>query len=271
MRRHLTLALCAVIMIFSIITAFAAKPTGVKTENSENETKQIVQVYYFGLEEEQNGIPESFVADGLRYSKAYIDSSDEITTDFQDAAIKKELFNSDKLTYTDFDETIEYEQDGYIGILVRDDDTFSSVSTGTKNISRMSTATKKYSGLVRNDMSAIDKSYKGMSLVGVEWYDQNGQSVRGYTEGLPGPYSATAHYKGIQPSKVSTGYTANVTYSGTISKEMITGKKVTVTYVGSPISSNNIITWIVLGLPIVCLAGGIALLVYGKKKGVIPS
>ena len=135
----------------------------------------------------------------------------------REVSVEKNMISGSMIKAEDFDDTIEYEQDGYVGTLQRNDDTFTVDSTGTKNVSRTMTETKVYTALPRNDMSLIDTVYNGMNLMSVDWQTNTGQSVRGFTDETPHSYSAVAYYRGVKTYKVTTGYTASVTYTGTVS------------------------------------------------------
>ena len=273
MRKSIITFLCSAMIMLSTFTAFATESVSVENAELGDGTKQITQVYCFGLDEEQNGIPESFEMDGFCYSEKSSVLSDTTMTDFQDVAIEKNISATIKLTSVDFAETIDYEEDGYVGTLTRDDNTFSCVSTGVRNVNKTVTETKSYTGLARNDMGAIDKVYNGLPLVSVDWYDQNtGQSVRGYTEGTPGPYSAVAYYKDVRSSRVTTGYAANVTYRGTIEKEIVTGAEVSVTYIGNLIPKDNIPAlswwmWVLAGIAGCGVLGFLIWLIFARRKG----
>jgi len=245
MRRKTVLLLSLIVMLTMAISAFAATPQPADVQKTElpDGSVQIIRTYQFALDADQgDGIPFTFDEDGYRFTREDMNVTEVMVEDVLEVTIEKSLSASYRLKATDFDETLEYELDEYFGILERNDSTFSVAGTGTKNVSKKVTSTKKYTGLVRNDMSAIDKSYQGLALVAVDWYDQNtGQSVKGFTNGMPGPYSAVAHYSGYKTSKVTTGYAANVTYRGTAIKQTVSGKEVKVTYTGEKIQS--VIDW----------------------------
>ena len=119
-------------------------------------------------------------------------------------------------------------------------------------------------------MGQIAKQYNGLPLSHVEWTDsKTGQSVQGYTDGSPGPYSCVAYYKGIQSSVVMTEYTANITYTGEVTKEIVTGTEVKAVYVGSPSSPNrNTLPFVIGGSSLaLCTIGGIGFLIMKLRKG----
>ena len=97
------------------------------------------------------------------------------------------------------------------------------------------TASKRYAGLARNDMSLIDSTYDGLHLSYVSWMDEKtGQPINGYTVGMPGPYACIAYYTGVKTSLVGGGYSATVTYSGSVSKQTVEDCTVKATYIGQP-------------------------------------
>ena len=139
--------------------------------------------------------------------------------DVLEVSVEKSMTSASMIKAEDFENAIEYGENGYMGTLTRDDGTFTIESTATENVSKTVTETKRFTNLSRNDMAEIPKSRNGLSLFSVEWADGlTGQSVKGFTAGMPGPYTAVAHYRGVKTFRVTTEYTANITYSGAVSK-----------------------------------------------------
>jgi len=215
-------------------TQYAA--TGTETSDISQGSKLVIKNYVIPKEiVPETAVPSSFDEDGYSYSLVGIISNDMVRTDEQDMAVQKTQAASSRFTATAFSATIEYDQDGYVGTLTRDDTTFAISGSEVKNVQKTVNATKNYSGLARNDMSLIDKAYNGLQLSSVEWIDQaTGQTVRGFTEGTPGPYSCIAHYTGIKTSRVG-GYSGSVTYSGTVTKQVQDECGIRATYLGAQI------------------------------------
>jgi len=255
--------------------ADAMQPANSQTTVIDPNTRQVVQTYQLPTGSAfPDNIPQTFDEDGFRYTRENIVSAAMTGEDVQQITVDKSLSSSTKTKVSDFAETLDYAQDDYTGVLTRDDSTFMVSGTGTKTVRKTVTAIREYSGLPRNDMSQIAQTHDGLALVSVSWADQTtGQSVKGFTAGQPGPYSAVAHYKGTRTSTVTTGYSAKVSYSGSVSKSIVTGTELTVTYTGSPIPTPTpfptfTLIAIILGIAV---AGGAFLWLYNKKKrGVKP-
>ena len=209
-------------------------------------------------------VPAVFAAESID-----IEETEIIETCVQEVSVQKTRTAENEFGPEEFSETIEYEQDGFTGILTRDDSSFEISAYDVKTVKKPIVATKKYI-LARNDMAEIGKVYNGLPLSHVDWAaSSTGQSVRGYTEGTPGPYSAVAYYKGVQSYVVATEYTASVTYLGEATKEMVTGQKVAAKYIGEPEASSAKKGFPLL--PVVALsslicAGGIMGLIYFFRK-----
>jgi len=254
------------------VFADAMQPTDSQTTIIDQNTRQVAQTYQLPANIAfPDDIPQTFDADGFRYTQEGIVSTATTGEDVQTVSVDRSLSSSTKTKVTDFADTLDYGQDGYSGTLTRDDETFSVTGTGIKNVSKTVTAVKEYSGLARNDMSVIPETMDGLALKSVSWTDTTtGQSVKGYTVGLPGPYSAVAHYAGTRTATVTTGYAAKVTYSGSVSKNIVTGSELTVTYTGNPIPQPApfpIYTLIAIILGIVLIGGGILWLYNKHRKG----
>ena len=234
MRNRIIKVFCLVVVLI-IMTACAKTQQQFELDNRT----QIVKTYWFEQDTDKiRKIPEYIKEGNCKYVRAEVVSTDVFDEDKQDISVEKEMFSTSRIFASDFDETIEYEEDGYTGSLIRDDGTF-TITTETKNVNRTVTEAKNYSNLPRNDMSLIDKNYNGLSLFYVDWYSQNtGQSVSGFIDGIPGSYSATAHYKGVRISSETTGYNANITYAGSVVKKTLTGTESTVIYAEQPITKS---------------------------------
>jgi|GEM_PF-5416268 len=169
---------------------------------------------------------------GVAYTRTGL-VADGTTTDTKEITVEQSLSNVNMIDISAFADGIDYDQDGYVGVLLRNDTSFSVWSSGTKEVSNTVTATKNYSNLPQNDISQIDKTYNELTLTHVDWYDQDtGASIEEYSDGQPQVYSAIAHYSGIKTDTVSTGYTASVSYTGTVTKEVIAEREVGTTDTG---------------------------------------
>ena len=238
LKRIFVLLMFLIVFVGCLVTAVfadATQPADSQTTTIDQNTRQIVQTYrILDGDPTPEDIPQTFDEDGFRYTLADSDSSAIYGDDAQEVSVEKSMSSSSKPKISDFGETLDYDQDGYTGVLNRDDETFTVTASGTKNVSKTVTSTQLYTGLPRNDMSVIAKSKDGLPLVSVDWTDSaTGQPVKGFTAGTPGPYSALAHYVGKRTSTVSTGYAGKVTYTGTVSKKFVAGTELAVTYTGS--------------------------------------
>jgi len=269
MRRILSALVCAAAMLLAgMVFAEGLEPVDVQQVALEDGGYQIVRTYHVESDADGIEIPESFKEGGFRYTRIDTASTEITTEDTQEISVEESLSSSVLLTAIDFAETLDYEQDGYAGILDRNDATLTVAAVGTKNVSKTVTTTRKYSGLARNDMSALAQTYKGLVLISADWRDERtGQSVRGFTDGVPGPYSAVAYYRGVQTVKVPTEYEAKITYTGTVTKKTVAGKEIKVTYNGQPKKPVDAMFIAGVIFLLLCVIGGLAWL--GIKKGVL--
>ena len=269
------LLILAMLMIFTQ-AAFAVEPIDIQETELDTKSRELVMTYIISDEFEPEAVvPLFYVKNDIHYERTDLNIADIAETFTEDVSVEKTYSAGHRFGPGEFSETIEYEKDGFVGVLTRDDDSFSISGSGGKTVKKPITARKTYTGLVQNDMGQIDRVYNGLTLSHVEWMDGNtGQSVRGYTDGSPGPYTCIAYYEGVQSSVVVTEYTASITYVGEATKETVTGRKAVVKYISKPMepdTKKDFPLLPVIALSTLICAGGIMGLIYffRKKRKVI--
>jgi len=257
--KYLKIIIVALFISMIPMTAFADGVQPVSRQDTGN--GQIVLTYDLPADTApESVIPATFTESGYNYTQTDISSADLCSADTINVSVGKNVQSTKKIGVSAFDKTIGYDQDGYSGTLNRDDVSFKTSVTGTKTIRKPVSEMQKITGLAKNDLSNIPKTLDGLWLTATEWFDQRtGESVKGFTQGTPGPYYAVAHYSGAKTETVATGYSAYVTYNGTAEKQTVTGKEVTVTYAGTAVASGGTQWYVAAGFVI----GGILLILVG--------
>ena len=114
-------------------------------------------------------------------------------------------------------ESLEYDADGYAGLLLLDEGSISTEVESTKGYTYTVSDTKEYYGLDRNDPYLVPKTMEkngiSYSLADIKWSGGNENSPSSI-------YTATALYTGKATGQTADGYLITASYTGQVQKEV---------------------------------------------------
>ncbi len=157
---------------------------------------------------------------------------------------------------------LDYENGGYQGQLTLDASSIFTEAAGTQSYSYPLSETREYTGLQRNDTYYIPKSVvkNGVTLAlsDVDWTAMGDGTCR-----------AQARYAGTGYGSRTTGYVSTGTYVGTVERRTLESVTYKVIYAGKPIPvvKPSLWPWILSGLGVLILAGGVLLFFCFKPNG----
>lgn len=195
------------------------------SEILELEDKQkIIKTYNLSSDEEADEIPtSSFEMYGNTYNLVDITKVEDKEVDKKEVIEEIEVVtktNHWKDVHEQYQTTIEYNKDGYIGTLTLDRDNIKTAPSGYVKKSFEVTTTRSYPGLSSQDTSTIPKTitHNGSSynFRDVSWSKSLSDNVE-YMD-VPVFYTATVTYVGVGYSSNATGYTSIGTYTGEVEK-----------------------------------------------------
>lgn len=227
--------------------------------------------------------PEALKEDGLelngfRYSltsftkEAFEKEITKQVSKDQEATLSSKSADAAKAeAFTAMPDTIEYDEDGFTGILIRDSSSVTVSESGRSKKSGTSTKTKTYEfaynddSLIPNTISVDGKTYTMSSRT---W----SEGAFGENSTIPNSYIATVTYSRGWTTSVVNGYTATATYGGEVTKRETTMIRYRAVYTGESIVEDDqpdstvgqAVMWTTVGV------GGAALAVAGYmllKKG----
>lgn len=241
-----TFTLCFLFVFFSSLSVFANDvstmlyPTDINYE-VQNGYNVINKTYALSYSDDPTIIPkETF----KQYGEDYVFSE----------IIRKEISEDDKKEHTEtiiintssndlntilseFEETMEYNKDGYVGTLKLDINSINSEVSGYSNSSYTAKRTREYPNFSTQDTSLVPKTITDGGLT------YNLQTVN---------FKPT-NTNSIDSTEVATSYTAVATYTTNVSNKSINGYKTTANYVGSiskSVTDKVLYTAIFIGNPI---------------------
>jgi hypothetical protein len=185
-------------------------------------------------------IEEPFKRDGFEYAYTSITKEERR---FEDIKRHSETLTLDTDTdsladiLSNLAPAMEYEHNGYSGMLYLDHTTISTEASGYSTKSYTVRETKTISGLDRNDPEYVPqttvKNGMTLELSNVEW----AVSGSGLSDDalVPTQFTATAVYAGKGYSKTADGYITTAEYIGDISSSGVEAIVYTVKYMGEPV------------------------------------
>ena len=254
--------LLALFCMLTVTASAAYIPEDVISENRDGR-QLIVKTYMLPPDADPSGlVEEPFEVEG--YSYHHLETVKEEQT-FEDSKIQTEVVtletDVDDLAaiLEQLDASMEYNKDGYSGVLTLDHTTIQTEAAGYTTKYYTITDTKQFTGLDRNDPSYVPtttvKNGSTLKLSDISW-TVTGTGLADDTL-VPTSYTATATYTATGSRSVATGYVTTASYTGEIKAEGVEAVKYTVTYLGSPVG-------FLAGLnPMWLLAGGGLLLLAG--------
>jgi hypothetical protein len=289
----ITIVTAAVILPALLCTVAAAMYVPDSDVTDDIDGKRIItKTYTLSAEDNPDALIEKpFKCDGFEYFYTSITKEERR---FEDTKHHSETVTLDAVTdnladiLANLAPTLEYEHDGYTGLLHLDHTTISTVASGYSTKSYTVRETKTISGLDRNDPEYVPrttvKNGITLELSNVEW----AVSGSGLSDDalVPTQFTALASYAGKGYSKTADGYITTAEYIGDISSSGVEAIVYTVKYMGEPVQEaaselmvesdeenthENAETippyvFIVGGVLLLALAGA-ALLVWRKRRG----
>ena len=227
LRKIIFLAIAVIVFCFSCY----AEPIEIK-ETDDNGNQCIIKIFEVPVDTDPNSLVEAdFKRGQYLYTETGITKED---VEGSSVRLEKQIVTVDTASNNlteikkKLEPQIEYAEDGYIGVLLLNEESISTKVNGYGSKSYNVTETKTYSGLDRNDPSYITKTIqkdgRNLNLSNVSW------SVSGSEENPV--YTATATYSGTGTSQYAKGYESTVEYVGEVRKPDITKAICTITYTG---------------------------------------
>lgn len=200
---------------------------------------QIVQkeitVDYKNADEQYNDISKTLVEDKVYYELEKVDRKDNFKTLTKEQemieTIETNTNNLEKVTSM-FNETKDYEEDGYTGTLTRDNSTLKISINDSYQEEYKVYLQKAYNNVPSNELNDIPKTIKENGtiyyLINPVWDIAETESVS--ENEIPVKYNGTMYYEGIKTRTIVTSYLATIKYTGEISKQVPDTTIFTVTY-----------------------------------------
>ncbi len=205
---------------------------------SKNGVSYIDKVYSVEQNEENkfiDSIENEIQIDGNKY--VYIDKKIENT----DETEKKEIETTKKITLKtnnkqkiieELGQTMEYNENGYIGIYNLDTDDINIVTHNNGYYDKLIDTTIEYKDLEKNDLDYIPKQVtykdKKLDLLKTEWEETDTKQIGNATIGTK--YKAICYYATKERIYNPTTYTITATYKGIAEKKVERPLKITLSY-----------------------------------------
>lgn len=241
--RHL--AMCLLLALFLVTSAFAAEvPDDLVVENL-NGQQRMVKTYVLSPDIDPETLKEpSFDYDGFTYTWAYTTKVEQPYLDTKTVSQIVTVETSSK-ELSDILATlapsISYDDGEYAGALALDHTTLSTEASGYTTKYGSVTETKVIGSLDRNDMSYIPattvKNGRTLSLSHVDW-QVIGTALVGEAL-VPSQYQAVATYSASTSWKAATGYVTSAEYRGEVVSEGVESITYTVVYTGEKIAAED--------------------------------
>lgn len=231
-------AVLLLLLLLSVSASAAYVPEAVTEENRDGR-QLLIKTYTLSPQEDPAELEEEpFDLDGWHYT--HMGTVQEAQS-FQESKRHNEPYTLETSTndlsaiLAKLPQSLEYAKDGWTGTLALDHTTIQTEATGYATKYYTVTDTQHFTGLERNDPSAIPatvvKNGITLTLSNITW-SAGGAGISGDSL-LPVSYTATASYTGTGSRKTATGYVTTASYTGDISTEGIQAVRYTVTYLGT--------------------------------------
>ena len=182
-------------------------------------------VDYKIADEFYDSIDKTIVEDKVGYKLKNVDRVDNFKTLTKEQEIVEErVTNTNNLekVISLFNETKDFEEDGYVGILVRDNSTLKVQIKDSYQEEYKVYLQKSYDNVSSNELNDIPKEIKENGttyyLVNPVWNIAETEMVA--NNEVPVRYNGTMYYEGIKTKTIITSYLATVKYSGTLEKQV---------------------------------------------------
>lgn len=195
---------------------------------ASNELKTLKKEYivdYKVADEYYDSINKTIVEDKVCYELKNIDRVDNFKTLTKEQEIVEEIeTNTNNLSKVMglFNETKDFEDDGYTGILTRDNSTLKVQIKDSYQEEYKVYLQKTYDNVASNELNNIPKeiSENGTTyyLVNPVWSIAETEMV--LNNEVPVKYNGTMYYEGIKTKTIITSYLATIKYTGTLEKQV---------------------------------------------------
>lgn len=216
-----------ILLLGSINMCFAS--SDLKTLERQN------TVDYKVADEFYNSIDKTIVEDKVCYELETVDRIDNFKTLTKEQEVVEErVTNTNNLekVISLFNETIDYEEDGYTGSLTRDNSSLKISIKDSYQEEYKVYLQKTYDNVASNELNNIPKEIKqnGITyyLVNPVWNIAETEMVS--NNEVPVKYNGTMYYEGVATKTIVTSYLATIKYNGVISKEVLDTTTFTMKY-----------------------------------------
>lgn len=182
-------------------------------------------VDYKIADEFYNSIDKTIFENKIGYELENIDRIDNLKTLTKEKEVVETLeTNTDNLekVISMFNETKDAEEDGYTGILTRDDSSLKISINNSYQEEYKVYLQKTYKNVPSNELNDIPKTIKSNGttyyLVNPVWTISETTKVS--DNDVPVKYNGTMYYEGVKSKTIVTSYLATIKYSGELSKQV---------------------------------------------------
>lgn len=182
-------------------------------------------VDYKMADEFYDSIDKTIVEDKICYELKNVDRVDNFKSlTKEQETIEERVTNTNNLdkVISLFNETKDFEDDGYTGTLVRDNSTLKVEIKDSYQEEYKVYLQKSYDNVSSNELNDIPKEIKENGttyyLVNPVWNIAETEMVA--NNEVPVKYNGTMYYEGVKTKTIITSYLATVKYSGTLEKQV---------------------------------------------------
>ena len=182
-------------------------------------------VDYKNADDFYNSIDKTIFENKIGYELANIDRTDNLKTLTKEKEVIETLeTNTDNLekVISMFNETKDSQEDGYTGILKRDNSSLKIAIDKSYQEEYKVYLQKTYKNVPSNELNDIPKTIKSNGttyyLINPVWTISETTKVS--DNDVPLKYNGTMYYEGVKSKTIVTSYLATIKYSGELSKQV---------------------------------------------------
>ena len=224
-----------ILIISSIILLILINFTTCFASNNLKTLEKEYTVDYKTADDFYNSISKNIFENKVGYDLETIDRTDNLKTLTKEQEIIDTIetnTNNLEKVISMFNETKDYEEDGYAGTLTRDNSTLKISINDSYQEEYKVYLQKAYNNVPSNELNDIPKTIKENGttyyLTNPVWDIAETESVS--ENEVPVKYNGTMYYEGIKTRTIVTSYLATIKYTGTLEKEVPDTTTFTVTY-----------------------------------------
>lgn len=192
-------------------------------------------VDYKVADEFYNNINNTIVENKIGYNLENVERVDNFKTLTKEQETIEEIetnTNNLEKVISLFNETKDFENDGYTGVLTRDDDSLKISIKDSYQEEYKVYLQKTYNNVLSNELNDIPKE---INENGTTYYLTNPVWTIAETENIsnnevPVKYNGTMYYEGVKTKTIVTSYLATIKYTGTLEKQVHNTTTFTVKY-----------------------------------------